>query len=233
MVVFREHLSRLEWAAATLILLGAVALRLESGSGRVDPIGVLYLAGACLCWALDNNLTQRLSLRDPVRVARFKTLSAGAANLTLGVLLGGAAPRPGLALALLAIGALSYGLSLVLDNYALRLLGAAREAALFSTAPFLGALASLVVLSERPTGWQLVGGAFMMAGVLTALRARHEHRHQHPPMEHEHTHTHDEHHPHMHEASAPSGQPHSHRHQHQALDHLHAHTSDLHHRHDH
>jgi len=36
-------------------------------------IGVVALAGACLAWALDNNLTQRLSVRDPVGIVRVKT----------------------------------------------------------------------------------------------------------------------------------------------------------------
>lgn len=84
-LVFREHLSRLEWTAAGLITGGAVALRLEPGAGRADGVGVLCISGACLCWALDNNLTQRLSVRDPVRVARWKTLGAGSASLLLGV----------------------------------------------------------------------------------------------------------------------------------------------------
>jgi hypothetical protein len=34
-------------------------------------------AGACIAWAIDNNLTQRLALRDPVAVTRFKTSAAG------------------------------------------------------------------------------------------------------------------------------------------------------------
>lgn len=61
------------------------------------------------------------------------------------------------AAALFAIGALGYGASLVLDSYALRVLGAAREAAIFSAAPFIGALGALALLEERPQAWQLAG----------------------------------------------------------------------------
>ena len=232
-IVFREHLARLEWAAAALIVGGAMALRQEPGLGRTDGLGMLCMSGACLCWALDNNLTQRLSVRDPVRLARWKTLGAGTASLAMGILLGGRIPRPELAASLLAIGALSYGLSLVLDNYALRLLGAAREAALFSTAPFLGALASLLVLAQRPTGWHGLGGGLMLAGVIVALRERHSHPHRHEPIEHEHVHTHDEHHRHTHSDDDPAGEPHSHFHVHDAIEHEHPHASDIHHRHDH
>ena len=41
------------------------------------PLGALALAGACVAWAIDNNLTQRLSLRDPVAIVQMK--AAGAA----------------------------------------------------------------------------------------------------------------------------------------------------------
>lgn len=40
-------------------------------------------------------------------------------------------------------GAAAYGLSVLLDAYALHHIGAAREAALFATGPFFGALAAL------------------------------------------------------------------------------------------
>ncbi len=232
-MVFREHLSRWEWAAAALIIGGAAVLRLEPGMGRADGLGVLCIICACLCWALDNNLTQRLSVRDPVRLARWKTLGAGSASLLLGLLLGGEMPRPSLAVFVFGIGALSYGLSLVLDNYALRLLGAAREAALFSTAPFLGAVTAIGVLREQVTGWHAVGGGLMLAGVVAALRAKHGHLHHHEALSHEHAHVHDAHHQHMHDRDEPVGEPHTHPHAHSEIDHEHPHVSDLHHRHKH
>ncbi|TXH23639.1 MAG: DMT family transporter [Elusimicrobia bacterium] len=236
-LVFREHLSRTEWGAAALIVAGAGTLRLESGPGASSGLGILCIAAACLCWAIDNNLTQRLSLRDPVRVARWKTLGAGSTSLILGLLLDGSMPRRELGAALFVMGALSYGLSLVLDNYALRLIGAAREAALFSTAPFLGGVASLLVLREHPTGWHALGAGLMLTGVIVSLRARHSHRHRHERLEHEHAHVHDEHHQHVHGPSDPPldpfGAPHSHPHSHTAIEHEHPHASDLHHRHKH
>lgn len=236
-LVFREHLSRLEWFAGALIVTGAGVLRADGGAGASSGIGVLCIAGACLCWAIDNNLTQRLSLRDPFRVARWKTIGAGSTSLFAGLVLGGSMPQGASGVLLFGMGALSYGLSLVLDNYALRSIGAAREAALFSTAPFLGGLTSLLLLHDRPTAWHVLGAGLMLTGVIAALRARHTHRHRHDPVEHEHAHVHDEHHQHPHATSDPivdpPGASHSHRHTHAAIEHEHPHASDLHHRHKH
>ncbi len=183
---------------------------------------------------MDNNLTQRLSLKDPVAVVRIKALGAGACMLAIALAAGQQRlPGPGVLAAALALGAASYGLSIVLDMYALRLLGAAREAAYFATAPFLGALAALPLLGERLSPTQLLGGAAMALGVVLLVRERHGHLHTHELLEHEHLHVHDEHHQHEHPGMTDVTGPHSHPHRHAPLTHDHPHVSDLHHRHKH
>jgi drug/metabolite transporter (DMT)-like permease len=230
-VVFREHLGRHAALAAACVVGGAFVLGLEPGSVRADVPGVLAIAGACLAWAVDNNLTQRLSLRDPIAVVRFKTLTAGACNLALALALGAALPAFPVVAAALVLGAFSYGLSIVLDMYALRLLGAAREAAYFATAPFVGAALAIPLHGRWPTPADLAAAALMIAGVGLMLRERHGHPHTHAAVDHEHMHVHDEHHQHTHDGKVD--EPHSHPHHHDALTHDHPHLPDLHHRHEH
>lgn len=231
--VFREHLSRRELAAAALIVSGAAVLGYAPGELRGHWIGVLFIAGACLSWAVDNNWTQRLSLKDPFAVVRIKTLGAGTCSLLLALLLGQRFPRPSVIVAALIVGVFSYGVSILLDAYALRHIGAAREAAFFATAPFMGALAAVPILGERPDALSIVALVMMAGGVAVLLRPRHEHEHTHHMIEHEHVHTHDEHHQHDHLDGAPDGEPHAHDHRHEPITHVHAHVSDIHHRHGH
>jgi drug/metabolite transporter (DMT)-like permease len=231
--VFGEHLGARGLGALGLVSAGAAVLVLGHGDLAASALGALAIGGACLCWALDNNLTQRLALRDPVALVRIKTLGAGAANLVLALAHGDALP-PGRWLAgAVLLGAVSYGLSVLLDAYALRLLGAAREAALFSTAPFVGAIAGALLFREGFGIAEMAAGALMFAGVFLLVGERHEHVHTHAPLEHEHAHVHDEHHRHPHDPDAPPGEPHAHRHRHDPLTHSHPHTSDAHHRHEH
>jgi drug/metabolite transporter (DMT)-like permease len=232
--VFREHLGRSGAIAAGLIVAGAAVLKLEPGAFGADTLGVLLLASACACWALDNNLTQRLSLRDPFAIVRVKALVAGVANTALGLWISaGELPAGRFIAGALALGSLSYGLSILLDAYALRWIGAAREAAYFATAPFVGALASLVLLNERLRPLDVFAMLVMSWGVVFLLRERHGHVHAHDALEHDHLHTHDEHHQHEHRPDDPAGEPHSHIHRHAPLVHDHPHTSDAHHRHQH
>ncbi|HEY2386283.1 MAG TPA: EamA family transporter [Candidatus Binatia bacterium] len=231
--LFGEHLGRRAGAAAALIALGAVVLTARGPSGASDGWGAVAIAAACVCWAIDNNLTQRLSLRDPIAIARAKSLAAGTCSMTAALALGARLPAPPAVVAALLLGAVSYGASLVLAIVAMRHIGAARQAAYFATAPFVGALAALPVLGERLGGRELAAAVPLVAGVVLLLRDRHAHRHAHEAMEHEHRHVHDAHHRHVHLPDDPPGEPHAHGHRHEPVTHAHAHGSDLHHRHRH
>lgn len=232
-VVLGEHLGRRGAAAAVCILIGAGLLKFQPGGVGADAWGVAALAAACLCWAIDNNLTQRLSLRDPFAVVRIKTLGAGTVNLVLAMLLGASWPSWSVLAAALVMGCLSYGVSVVLDAFALRWIGAAREAAYFATAPFVGAIGSAVILGDRLQWIDALAMGAMASGVVLLLRERHGHVHRHVPLDHEHVHTHDEHHRHVHGPGDPAGDKHSHAHHHDPLEHAHDHVPDVHHRHTH
>lgn len=228
---FREHLTPREAVGALLVAGGAALLGARTdGAGTTLP-GVMFVTLACAAWAVDNVLSGSVSLKDPVQIVRIKTLPAGATNLAIGSLAGESLPPTRLLVAALLVGAACYGASLVLHVRAQRELGAARQAALFATAPFAGALGAIALLGER-VGLLEAGAALAMAlGVTLVLRARHSHAHTHPAVEHDHAHTHDEQHVHAH--SGPVTEPHSHPHQHEAQTHEHAHVSDAHHRHRH
>lgn len=231
-LAYRENVDRRLLLGALAILAGAVLLSWNGESIQAGS-GMLFIAGACLAWGADNNLTRGLSRRDPLQIAVIKGLVAGTVNLSLAWLLGVHLPASGQVAAAAVTGFFGYGVSLVLFVLGLRHLGAARTAAYFSTAPFVGAAFAVGLLSEPLTARLLGAGLLMACGVCLHLWERHEHVHHHAELEHEHRHVHDEHHRHVHESSDPPGEPHSHRHRHEPMTHAHAHYPDLHHRHDH
>jgi drug/metabolite transporter (DMT)-like permease len=231
--VFREHFDTTIAVGMALITAGAFAVAWQPGQGLPLDRRALFVAGACLAWAVDNNLTRRVSGGDPALIAALKGGAAGTANLTIAIAAG--APLPGLtaALAGAVVGFLGYGVSLMLFVRALRQLGAARTGAYFSVAPFIGAAASLVAFGEPLSVRLVVGGALMAIGVWLHVSERHAHEHVHEKLAHEHLHRHDQHHEHEHEAGTPAGEPHSHWHVHAGLRHSHPHYPDPHHRHGH
>ncbi len=230
--MFGEHLGGRAAVGAVLMMLGAVTLAATpEGALGADAFGVLAIAGACLAWAVDNNLTQRLSLRDPLAIAQVKGLGGGGIALVLALAAGSAPPTMGAAASAATLGFVSYGVSLVLAVYAMRAIGAAREAALFATAPFIGALASVVLLGDPFGVRELAALGLMLGGGVLLARERHSHRHVHEPLRHDHRHVHDLHHRHRHTSADPPGEPHAHEHVHERLEHEHPHVPDVHHRH--
>ena len=232
-VVFRENVDRRLLLGAFAILVGAMLLSWNGGAlGGVQP-GAILVAGACVAWGVDNNLTRKISGADPMQIAAVKGLVAGLVNVAIG-LGGGAATPAASAFALAAlVGFFGYGVSLICFILALRHLGTARTGAYFSTAPFVGAVLSVVLFGDHVTIWLGLAAALMALGVWLHLTEQHGHEHAHEALEHEHAHVHDEHHQHDHGPDDPPDEPHTHRHRHRPLVHAHAHFPDLHHRHGH
>ncbi len=231
---FREAVGRRVAIAAVLVAAGAAALSVEPAlaAAPAPALGGALVLLACLCWAVENNLTCRIAHRDPFAIVRWKGLVAGPISLGLAAATGGlAAPAIGTAAALLAVGAVSFGASIVLYTYAQRALGAARTAAYYGLAPFLGVV--LAVALGDPLTIEMGLAAAVMAGAAWLLFSeRHAHRHVHEPFVHEHRHMHDEHHRHEH-AGDEGPEPHTHPHRHEEIEHDHEHAPDRHHRHRH
>jgi drug/metabolite transporter (DMT)-like permease len=234
--VFKENVDRRIALGMLAIVAGGAVL---AWPGEVDPLrwqGAALVLAACLAWAIDNNLTRKVSLADASWIAMAKGLAAGGTNLLLAFALGAAWPSWPSALAAGALGFVSYGASLVLFVLALRQLGTARTGAYFSVAPFFGALLAIGLLGDALTLPLAVAGFLMALGVWLHLTERHEHPHAHEALDHAHEHVHgkgDEHHDHEHVPPVPVGTRHSHPHHHVPLAHSHPHYPDAHHRHGH
>ena len=234
-LVFRENTDRRIVLGMVLIVAGGAVLGwpTDAAVSRGIGIGPLALAGACLAWAIDNNLTRKVSASDALFIAGSKGMVAGCVNTGMAFALGATWPGPGLLSSALLIGFLGYGLSLVLFVLALRSLGTARTGAYFSTAPFVGAALTIAVFGEATSMAFWFAAALMAAGVWLHLSEHHVHTHEHPDLTHDHGHRHDAHHQHSHDFDWDGDEPHTHVHHHQQLNHRHAHFPDTHHQHSH
>ena len=228
---FRENFDRRIAAGMACIVAGGVVLSMGSTLRANGIIGPLAISGACLAWAIDNNLTRKVSINDAMLVACIKGLIAGPLSVALALRDGAHLPVGTLLLRAGLLGFVGYGLSLTLFVLALRNLGTARTGAYFSLAPFIGA-ALAVALGAPLTPTLIIAGLFMGAGVWLHLTESHAHRHRHASLEHEHSHVHDAHHQHSHDSNWNGQEPHSHSHLHEPIEHAH-HYPDVHHRHHH
>jgi len=231
--VFKENFDRRIALGMLAIVAGAVILTWPGQAGVSVAWASICVLGACLAWAIDNNLTRKVALADASFIAMVKGWVAGLTNLALAAFLGAPWPSAYTVAAAGVLGFLSYGASLALFVVALRHLGTARTGAYFSVAPFVGAALAVMLLGDVLTWQLLIAGALMALGVWLHLTERHDHVHTHEAIEHTHEHVHDDHHEHLHEPPVGAAARHTHRHRHAANTHHHGHYPDAHHRHRH
>lgn len=229
---FREHLGPRTWIAVGLIMLASIGL---SGASLGSVLPGLLVAVACLAWGLDNNLTAVIDQFTPAQITFAKGIVAGSVNTAVGLII---VPAPPFDVALLGtalgIGALAYGVSILLYVAGAQQLGATRSQLIFSTAPAWGIGLAWVALGEPVHATQLVAAGLMVIAIWVWQSEEHAHLHSHVTTAHTHWHSHDDrHHDHSHGGREETETWHSHLHEHAASKHEHTHRPDLHHRHDH
>lgn len=233
MLFFKEAIGKRIWIAILVITLASILLSFDPEAKWGFSVSALGIILACLLWGMDNNFTRKLSIKDPFTIVIVKGLGAGSFSLILALILQQSFPDLKTILLSLALGAVSYGLSLLFIVMAMRDLGSTRSTALFGTAPFLGALISFLMTGDLPGSLFLASMGLMIVGSYLVLKEAHEHEHTHEVLTHDHKHRHDDgHHNHTHEGKEASLE-HSHAHTHEVLTHTHPHTPDIHHRHGH
>jgi len=230
--IFRENAGRRLWLALACMTVAGVFLTWDTALGEFTMLGPLLIVSAMVCWGIDNNLTRSISDKDPIQIARIKSLAGGITSLSIAVALGLTLPPVHAIAFALLVGSFSYGVSLVFFIKALQGLGSSRTGALFGLSPFIGAVASLVILREW-IGWVMFPAAgLMILGAWLVYNERHSHSHLHETVTHMHLHSHSDPH-HLHGHAEPVRDPHTHEHTHVEWVHAHAHWPDTHHRHDH
>jgi drug/metabolite transporter (DMT)-like permease len=230
-LLFRDDLGRVGWAAVAGTVVGAAVLSWGEGVAGVQAGSLVALA--CVCWGVDNHLTALIDGLTPAESTFWKGLVAGSVNLLLGVVAQPLTASLSGVLGALGLGAVAYGVSIVLYIQAAQRLGATRAQLFFATAPFFGVAGSPLLLGERLTPAQGVAALILTASLVLLLRERHAHPHEHAEVLHEHWHRHDDgHHNHVHPGLLVS-LGHSHTHEHATTTHVHPHWPDLHHRHPH
>lgn len=228
-LVFRDHLGRFGWIGVGGTLFASVLLSWHEG-----PIGfmaLLFVTGACICWALDNHLTALIDTITPSQSTFWKGITAGSLNLAIAFIAEPYAKNIPAILFALMVGIFAYGFSISLYITAAQNLGATRSQMIFAGAPFFGVALSALILHERIAPLQMAAALVLIISLFTLFLDRHAHLHVHDPLNHKHRHFHDDdHHTHTH-SSKKEKNFHVHRHRHEPVFHAHPHWPDIHHRH--
>jgi drug/metabolite transporter (DMT)-like permease len=180
---FGERLDRQRWAALALSLAGMVLVVAGAGQlGGLDPLGIglAFVAGLAQAFYV---LAARHGFGNVPVVQAAAVTMGGAALIYVAIALvfgqaaGLAQPTEGWAALwpVLVAGVAGAGVATFSFITGIRLLGAPRAAILSTFEPVVGVVLAAVLLAERPTPLQLVGGALIIAaGIVLQLRPQAE-----------------------------------------------------------
>ena len=150
LVVFRERISKRLWMGILFVTLSSVILSFEDVMSLEFSYGSLFVLLAAVFWGLENNCTRKLSSCDPLEIVLLKGIFSGIGSIVIGLVIGERLMNLWSVIAVMALGIVSYGLSIYFYVHAQRLLGAARTSAYYAVSPFIAAFLSILIFGQIP-----------------------------------------------------------------------------------
>ena len=164
LVVFKERISKRLWMGILFVTFSSVILSFEDFSSLEFSYGSLFVLLAAVFWGLENNCTRKLSSCDPLEIVLLKGIFSGIGSIVIGLALGERLMNLWSVIAVMALGIVSYGLSIYFYVHAQRLLGAARTSAYYAVSPFIAAFLSILIFGQMPEVTYFIALMLMAVG---------------------------------------------------------------------
>ncbi len=175
-----ERLPRITWVGLFITFIGTIIVTTQSGTVSLSSqyfTGNLLMLSAAIVWATGTVLSRPiLSALSPLRLAFYSSLL----TLPFHILFAAneyAAAWPNLQkgsviAALLYSGVMSTGVAYATWHVGVRQLGGSHAAVYQNVVTLIAVLGGWLFLYEQPTPAQMIGGAFMIVGMLAMRRGR-------------------------------------------------------------
>lgn len=164
LVVFKERISKRLWIGILFVTFSSVILSFEDFSSLEFSYGSLFVLLAAVFWGLENNCTRKLSSCDPLEIVLLKGIFSGIGSIVIGLVLGERLMNLWSVIAVMALGIVSYGLSIYFYVHAQRLLGAARTSAYYAVSPFIASFLSILIFGQMPEVTYFIALMLMAVG---------------------------------------------------------------------
>jgi drug/metabolite transporter (DMT)-like permease len=137
--------------------------------------GNIMILSAMFLWAIDNNLSRRLTVNvDPAKIAMVKSLLGGIILLAITIGIGRAseltAIRPDMWLIIIGMSVSGFGGALLLFLRGIKRIGTVKTMSIFSLTPIFGIFIAALVLGESITLLQGIATAIIIAGIMIVSR---------------------------------------------------------------
>lgn len=169
MLIFKEKVSKVLWAAIGLITLSSMILSIGGEGSFSFSVGSLFVLAAAACWGLENNCTRAISQKNTYQIVTIKGFGSGSGSLIISAFVGEKLPQAKYIVPALLLGFIAYGLSIFTYIRAQKALGASKTSAFYAIAPFIAAFLSFVFLQESLTLSYALALIVMAAGTVLVV----------------------------------------------------------------
>jgi drug/metabolite transporter (DMT)-like permease len=137
--------------------------------------GNLMILGSMFMWAVDNNISRRLTSNvSPAKIAMVKSLSGGLVLLAIALALGKsgaiASIEPSLWLIIVGMSVAGFGGALLLFLQGIKSIGTVKTMSVFSMTPIFGIVIAALALGESISVFQAIATGLIIAGILLVSR---------------------------------------------------------------
>ena len=137
--------------------------------------GNFMILAAMFMWAIDNNISRRLtSTVSPAKIAMIKSLLGGQILLAIVLVLGKgsaiASIEPGLWLVIIVMAVSGFGGALLLFLQGIKRIGTVKTMSIFAMTPVFGIVIAAFALGESISAFQMVATGLIVAGILIISR---------------------------------------------------------------
>lgn len=162
--IFKTKISKNLIIAVILVSIGGILLSFDSSTEFKLSIASMLTVFATACWGLENNLTAKVSDKNPLLLVFYKCFIVAIFNL-LFILNINIFELFINNWYLLVIGFFTYGISILYYVYAINYIGISKTSIVFSFSPVFGALISLILFKEKITIYFVISLILMLMGI--------------------------------------------------------------------
>lgn len=162
--IFKTKISKNLIIAVILVSIGGILLSFDSSTEFKLSIASMLTVFATACWGLENNLTAKVSDKNPLLLVFYKCFAVAIFNL-LFILNINIFELFINNWYLLVIGFFTYGISILYYVYAINYIGISKTSIVFSFSPVFGALISLILFKEKITIYFVISLILMLMGI--------------------------------------------------------------------
>ena len=162
---FKTKIHPRVWAGIVLITGSSIILSLNNVNDLSFSYGSLLVLLSCICWGFENNITKKISAKNPKEIVMIKDIFAGIGSLIIALLIGERSNAYWAILITMFLGFVAYGLSSMAYIYSQRSLGAPKASLYYAVAPFVGVILSFLIFRDK------IGLTFIISLIIMLIGA--------------------------------------------------------------